>query len=72
MTMIRVIAKSGLMALWPYINKFGNWPVGAHVIRFAIGIDKHQPVCYCELHQWCTVLGTVVQCKGTKQLQKKA
>ena len=34
----RVIAKSGLVALWPYIkfNKFGNWPVGAHVIRFAI------------------------------------
>ena len=33
------------MALWPYgyINKFGNWPVGAHVIRFAIGIDKHKP-----------------------------
>ena len=31
------------MALWPYINKFGNWPVGARVIRFAIGVDKHKP-----------------------------
>ena len=31
------------MALWPYINKFGNWPVGAHVIRFAIGVDKYKP-----------------------------
>ena len=34
------------MALWPYINKFGKWPVGAHVIRFATGVDKHKPVCY--------------------------
>ena len=33
----------GFMALWPYIRKFGNWPVGAHVIRFAIGVDKQKP-----------------------------
>ena len=65
MTMTRVIAKSALVALWPYIKKFGNWPVGAHVIRFAIGVDKHQPVYYCELHQWRTVLSSMVQCKGT-------
>ena len=41
----RVIAKSNLMALWLYglTNKFVNWPVGAHGIRFAIG-DKHQSV----------------------------
>ena len=24
---------------------FDNWPVGAHVIRFATGVDKHQSVC---------------------------
>ena len=29
-----------LVALWPYINKFGNWPVGSHMIRFATGVDK--------------------------------
>ena len=23
-TLFKVIAKSGLVALWPYINKFGN------------------------------------------------
>ena len=33
----------GFMALWPYVNKFDNWPVGAHVIRFAIGVDKYKP-----------------------------
>ena len=48
------------MASWPYINKFGNWPVGAHVIRFAIGVDKHKP---CMLYIASFVNG--VQCKGT-------
>ena len=40
-SMLRVIARSSLVALWPYINKFGKWPVGARVIRFATGVYKH-------------------------------
>ena len=50
------------MALWPNglvfmaLNKFGNWPVGAHVIRFATGtVDKYKAACYRELHQWRTM-----------------
>ena len=43
----------GLVALWPYINKFGNWPVGAHT--YDTGVDEHKLVCYHKLHQWCTV-----------------
>ena len=35
-----VTAKSGQVALWPYITKFGNWPVAAHVIRFATEVHK--------------------------------
>ena len=31
---------NGLVALWSY-NKFGYWPAGAHVIRFATGVAKH-------------------------------
>ena len=26
-------------------NNLGNWPVGAHAIRFTTGVDKHQSVC---------------------------
>ena len=46
-TIARVIAKSGPVALWlnGLTNKFGNWPFGAHVIRFATGVYKHQSVC---------------------------
>ena len=35
------------MALWLYglTNKFSNWPFGAHAIRFATGVYKHQSVC---------------------------
>ena len=46
MSSVRAIAKSGLVALWLYglTNKFGNWPFGAHAIRFATGVYKHQSV----------------------------
>ena len=36
-----VTAKRDLATLWPYTNKFGKWPVGAHVIRFATEVYKH-------------------------------
>ena len=50
-----VIARSGLMALWPHITKFGSWSVAKHVTIFATEVDKHNPV-YChKFHQWDTV-----------------
>ena len=51
-------------------NKFGNLPVGSHVIKFAIGVDEHKP-CIMLLLSFVNGVQCSVQCKGTNTVFSK-